>query len=103
VATHGTYSEPGPVSAVGTLSEKYFLMMPAQVNADGIRLSWTQGAALFLGLAVLSLVLTVRLVDAEAGAKRVGLFLYLFLAVMVIALFVAVLMLSDNRILGVLS
>ncbi len=96
VATHGTYTEVGQIAATGDLSEKYFLNAPAQVNLVGPSLSWTQGAALLAGLAILSLVFVARMMDAEAHARRLGLFMYVFILGMVAALFVAVLLESGN-------
>lgn len=97
VATHGTYSEPGLIEATGTLSEKYFLMRPAQVNPGTMPLSAVQGTALLVGFAVLALVLSARLANGEAPARRPGLFLYLSIAVMVVGLFVVALLQTDAQ------
>ena len=99
VATSGTYAEPGLVAATGSLSEKYFLMQPARVNPGQMPLSAVQTGALLAGFAVLALVFTARLINAEAGARRIGLFLYLFIAVMLLGLFVVALLQSDGSLL----
>lgn len=94
VATIGTYTEAAPVVAEADLAARYFLAAPAQVNPGGWTLSWMQGAALTAGLLAVALAFTARMVSAEADSRRLGLFLYGFIAVMLIALFVAVLLLS---------
>ncbi|SEM36199.1 ribose transport system permease protein [Roseovarius azorensis] len=97
VATYGTYAEPGLVEATGALSEKYFLIQPARVNSGAMPLSATQGMALLVGFAALAFVFTARLIDAEAGARRLGLFLYLFIAVLLVGLFVVALLQTDTQ------
>lgn len=99
VATSGTYAEPGLVAATGSLSEKYFLMQPARVNPGEMPLSAVQTGALLAGFAVLALVFTARLINAEAGTRRIGLFMYLFIAVMLLGLFVVALLQSDGSLL----
>lgn len=99
VATSGTYAEPGLVAATGTLSEKYFLLQPARVNPGQMPLSAVQAGALLVGFAVLALVFTARMINAEAGTRRIGPFLYLFIAVMVLGLFVVALLQSGGPLL----
>lgn len=99
VATSGTYAEPGLVEATGTLSEKYFLLQPARVNPGQMPLSAVQVGALLAGFAVLALVFTARMINAEAGTRRIGPFLYLFIAVMVLGLFVVALLQSGGPLL----
>ena len=99
VATSGTYAEPGLVAATGTLSEKYFLLQPARVNPGQMPLSAVQAGALLAGFAVLALVFTARMINAEAGTRRIGPFLYLFIAVMVLGLFVVALLQSGGPLL----
>lgn len=90
VATHSAYTEPGTIAATASLADKYFLVVPASVNAEGVHLSWTQGAALLIGLTCIALVFLAKLVDAEAHAKQMGLFLYLLVTAVLIAIFVAI-------------
>lgn len=98
VATYGTYAEPGVIIATATLSDKYFLVPPAQLNPSGIGLSWIQLGSLFVGIGALSVVFTARLIYAEADARRIGLFLYTFVALLLTAFFVAVLLQSGSPI-----
>lgn len=100
VATQGTYgvAEHEPVAAA--LSDRYFLLEPARVSGAGLKVSPIQGMALLTGLAVIAFVVTARLMDAEAKSKRMGLFLYLFVAVLLVALFAAVLVQPDFQLFG---
>jgi ribose transport system permease protein len=102
VATSGTYAEPGLVAATGTLSEKYFLLQPARVNPGQMPLTAVQAGSLLAGFAVLALVFTARMINAEAGTRRIGPFLYLFIAVMVLGLFVVALLQSGGPLLEAL-
>ena len=72
-------------------------MRPAQVNPGTMPLSAVQGTALLVGFAVLALVLSARLANGEAPARRPGLFLYLSIAVMVVGLFVVALLQTDAQ------
>jgi len=98
VATSASYVTDGTITAAGNLTEKYFLIAPAHVNADAIRLTWIQGAALLLGLTVIAGIVVAKLVDAEAGAKKLGPFLYLFIVALLLALFVAVVVQPESQI-----
>ena len=53
------------------------------------------------GLGAIAIVLAARLVDAESGARKMGPFLYLFVAAMLIALFVAIIVQPDSSLFGV--
>lgn len=86
-----------PVAITGALADRYFLTPPARVGAA---VTLTQGLALLAGLAALAFVFTARLVDAEAGARRMGLFLYLLVGVLMIALFVALVVQPDSMLFG---
>jgi len=97
VATSASYIGDGTIPAVGGLTEKYFLITPASVNADDVRLTWVQGAALLLGLFTIAGVVVAKLVNAEAGAKKLGPFLYLFIVALLIALFVAVVIQPESQ------
>lgn len=97
VATHGTYAEPGLIEATGSLSDKYFLMQPARVNPDALPLSAIQGIVLLVGFAVLAIIFSARLVNAEAASRQLGLFMYLFIALMLVGLFVVALLQTDRQ------
>lgn len=101
VATGGDY-QPVPIgmTEAALLAEKYFLIAPAG-DRTALALSPVQGLALLTGLAVVAFVFTARLMNAEAGAKRMGFFLYLFVAVLLVALFVAAILQSDSSFFGV--
>ncbi|MDM8165621.1 ABC transporter permease [Roseovarius sp.] len=101
VGTFDTYAEVAPVAVEAATSERYFLIEPARVAADGFRISPVQAFALIAGLGAIAIVLAARLVDAESGARKMGPFLYLFVAAMLIALFVAIIVQPDSSLFGV--
>ncbi|QEW27762.1 ABC transporter permease [Roseovarius indicus] len=101
VGTFDTYAEVAPVAVEAATSERYFLIEPARVATDGFQISAVQAFALIAGLGAIAIVLAARLVDAESGARRMGPFLYLFVAVMLIALFVAIIVQPDSSLFGV--
>lgn len=101
VATHGTYQAVEPQAVAGALADRYFLIEPASVNVGiGFAMSPVQGLALLVGLAAIAFVGVARLMDTEAHVRRMGLFIYLFIAVMVVAFFVAALVQPDFHLFG---
>ena len=99
VATWQTYAAP-PVEVAAPLAERYFLIQPATVADTAFRMTRTQGALLLIGLAAITIVGSARLVEAEAGTRRIGLFLYLFVGLMLAALFVAILLSPSGALFG---
>ena len=99
VATWRTYDAP-LVEVAAPLAERYFLIQPATVADTAFRMTRTQGALLLIGLATITIVGSARLVEAEAGTRRIGLFLYLFVGLMLAALFVAILLSPDGSFFG---
>jgi ribose transport system permease protein len=102
VATYGTYAEVSPQAVTAPISERYFLDAPARVSSDGFAISQVQAFALIGALAALAFVFVARLTEAEATARRMGLFLYFFVAVLLVALFVAIIVQPESRLFGVL-
>jgi ribose transport system permease protein len=94
VATADTYlpSEAVPAAAQGPLLDRYFLTAPAGGAEPGFVLSPIQRMAFFAALAAVVLTFAARLTQAEAPARRMGLFLYLFVAALVLALFALIAM-----------
>jgi ribose transport system permease protein len=86
VGTRGGLAAGEPVAVTGALAERYFLVQPARV---GPVLTPAQGFALLAGVSAVAFVFTARLVNAEAGARRMSLFLYLLVAAFILALFAA--------------
>jgi ribose transport system permease protein len=97
VATAETYLPPDPVAgaAQAPLLDRYFLTQPAGGADLGIALSPIQQAAFLAALAAVIFTFAARLSQAEAPARRMGLFLYLFVAVLILALFALVAMQGD--------
>lgn len=92
VATSGTYlpAEAVPGAAQGPLLTRYLLDVPGGGADLGLALSPIQKTA-FLGVfALVTLVFTARLINAESKARQMGLFLYVFIAVLILALFAVV-------------
>jgi len=94
VATKGTYlpTEAVAGAAQGPLMERYFLTRPAGGAGAGPALSPIQQMAFLAALAAVVLTFTARLTQAEAPARRMGLFLYLFIAALILALFAVIAM-----------
>lgn len=93
VATSGAYlpAEPVAGAAQGPLMTRYLLEVPMAGAGIGIApLSPIQKAAFIAALGLVVLVFTARLINAESRARRMGLFLYVLVAVLIIALFALV-------------
>ena len=101
VATHGTYVGTEHQVAAGALMDRYFLFAPARAgDGQGFDINSIQGLAILTGLAVVAFVMTARLMNAEAGARRMGLFLYVFVAVLLLALFAAAIIQPEFHLFG---
>ena len=92
VATSALYLPAEPLTTLtqGPLLTRYLLTTPAEAVQLGLSLSPLQQIAFFLATAAVVLVFAARLMNAEANARRMGLFLYIFVAVLVLALFALV-------------
>lgn len=101
VATQGTYAEMDYEAVKGTLSHRYFLMQPAQASVNATMISLPQGLALLAGTAAVAFVFVARLVSSEAKSRDMGLFLYLLVVCMLIALSVAIILQPDSQLFGV--
>ncbi len=92
VATMGSYlpAEPVAGAAQGPLLTRYLLDTPAAGLDLGLALSPLQKTAFIAVFALVALVFTARLIHAESRARKMGLFLYVFIAVLILALFAVV-------------
>ncbi len=92
VATMGSYlpAEPVAGAAQGALLTRYLLDTPAAGLDLGLALSPLQKTAFIAVFALVALVFTARLIHAESRARKMGLFLYVFIAVLILALFAVV-------------
>ena len=92
VATQATYmpAEPVMAAAQGDFLARYLLVAPAEPARMGLSFSPIQTFAFLAAFAAVVLALTARLINAEARAKRMGLFLYIVVAVLIVALFTVV-------------
>lgn len=97
VATSGSYvmAADAEAAAPGALLERYFLIPTAAGPGTGFSLSPIQQMAFLAAIAAVVLTFAARLTQAEATARRMGLFLYLFVAVLILALFALVAMQGD--------
>ena len=83
-------AEPVIGAAQGPLLTRY-LLLPAEAGADlGLVLSPIQRMAFMAAAALAVLVFTARLISAESKARQMGLFLYVFVALLILALFAVV-------------
>jgi ribose transport system permease protein len=76
-------------AAAGDLFTRYLLIPPAEGMRAAVSLSPLQQTAFFAALLALSLTFAARLSNAEAHVKRVGVFVYVFVGVL-LAAFLAV-------------
>ena len=92
VATQAAYLPTDPVTgaAQGELLTRYLLVSPAETARFGLSFSPIQQFAFLAAIAAVVLALAARLINAEARAKRMGLFLYAVVAVLIVALFAVV-------------
>ncbi|MDR0807736.1 MAG: ABC transporter permease [Gemmobacter sp.] len=92
VATMGAYlpAEPVAGSAQGEVLTRYLLDLPGSGADLGLTLSPLQRAAFLAALALVALVFTARLIHAEARVREMGLFHYIFVATLILALFAVV-------------
>ncbi|WP_349039583.1 ABC transporter permease [Pseudotabrizicola sp. 4114] len=92
VATLSVYVPADPVLAAARsdLLTRYLLVSPADTASFGLAFSPIQKFAFLAAFAAVVLALAARLINAEARAKRMGLFLYTFVAVLIVALFALV-------------
>jgi ribose transport system permease protein len=92
IATMGTYlpAEPVPGAAQADLLTRYMLDVPGTGADFGLALTPLQRFAFLLALALVVLVFTARLIHAESRAQRMSLFLYVFVAALILALFAVV-------------
>jgi len=101
VATSGTYGAAEHQLVTGALADRYFLVPPARFGGGaGTPLNSVQGIALIVGFAAIVFVATARLTNADAGARRMNLFLYLVVALLIIGLFAAVVIQPEFRLFG---
>ena len=92
VATSAVYLPEVPVlaAAPAELLTRYLLVSPAETLSFGLSLSPIQKFAFLAAFAAVVLALAARLINAEARTKRMGLFLYVFVAVLIVALFAVI-------------
>lgn len=90
VATIDLYTEAGSVIANAPLAERYFLVEPARIDGEDFGLSRIKALALLTCLAAISFTVAARLMDQKGGQRRMGLFQYLFIIALMLALFIAV-------------
>jgi len=95
VATDGTYRDEAPVVVDAAIASRYFIIPPASATGDSGSISPIQAIALVGSLAAIAFVFAARLVNAEIGAKRMSLFLYVLVAVFIGAVFVAIIIQPD--------
>lgn len=105
IATMGSYlpAEPVAGAAQGELMARYLLDLPGSGADLGFMLSPLQKLAFLAALALVVLVFTARLIHAESRAQRMGLFLYVFVAVLILALFAVVAGQDGGALTGVAS
>lgn len=100
VATYETYNSAPVQIETGSISDRYFFDAPVRTAGEGFAISQIQLITLVGSLATLGFIFVVRLAVAEAGARRMGLFLYLFVVVLLLGLFVALIVQPNSRLLG---
>ena len=72
------------------LADRYFLMEPARAVGEGFAMTRVQLLALLTCIAAVCFTVAARLMDSEAGRQRMGLFQYLFILSLLLALFIVI-------------
>ena len=89
VATSGTYAptSPAELGAGAPLMTRYLLTTPEQTPEFGFALSALQILAFVVATTAAGFVLAARAINVEARRRSLTLFLYLFIAALILALF----------------
>lgn len=91
VATSATYLTAAPMPLHdAAIATRYLLSAPAAGPDFGFALSPIQLTAFLAASAFATFVVAARMMKAEAGARRMSLFLYLLVAVLLLSLFAAI-------------
>jgi ribose transport system permease protein len=98
VATSSSYVVSTEVlqTAQEPLLSRYLLIEPAIGSGAQTTLTAFQRNLFLVALAAVVLTFVARLINAEAAARQVGLFLYIFIAALIIALFALVAMQGEG-------
>ncbi len=88
VATSADYKGVGP-SHYQPLAYKYFLYTPVRLGDTTWLSTPVQTFALLSGVSAICFVLVAKLTSSESAVKKMGVFPYLFVAVLIFAAFVA--------------
>ena len=99
VSTIDFYNEAGSMVVKQNLAERYFLVEPARAVGDGLAMTRVQLLAL-LTLSAMSFTIVARLMNSEAARRRMGLFQYLFIVSLLLALFIVIAIRPERAIVG---
>ena len=88
VATSANYAGINPIY-LEPLSTKYFLHTPVRLGTSSWLSTPVQTFALLCGASAICFVLVARLASAESSVKKMGVFPYLFIAILIFAAFIA--------------
>ena len=88
VATSANYAGIDPIY-LEPLSTKYFLHTPVRLGTSSWLSTPVQTFALLCGASAICFVLVARLASAESAVKKMGVFPYLFIAILIFAAFIA--------------
>jgi ribose transport system permease protein len=100
VATWETYGAAPPMIVDAPLATRYFLIEPVRVASEGTGIGRIQALALLGAVAAIAFVFAARLIEAEAGSRRMGVFLYIYTGLLILALFVAVAIQPEAQLFG---
>ena len=100
VSTIGNYNQAGSIMMQQPLADRYFLMEPARAVGEGFAMTRVQLLALLTCIAAVCFTVAARLMDSEAGRRRMGLFQYLFIVSLLLALFIVIAIRPESAIQG---
>ncbi|VDS07871.1 Ribose transport system permease protein RbsC [Paracoccus haematequi] len=100
IAGRGSFAPAEAIADRAPTLSRYLLTEPASAGLPALSVSPFQTFVFLAVAGLLSLVFAARLINAEARARRMGLFLYIFVALLLTGLFLAVTLQPDATLFG---
>ena len=98
VSTIGNYNEAGNLLVQQPLADRYFLVEPTRTVGEGFAMTRVQMFALLTCVAAVCFTVVARLMGSKAEKRRMGLFQYLFILSLLLALFIVIALRPESAI-----
>ena len=98
VSTIGNYNEAGNLLVQQPLADRYFLVEPIRTVGEGFAMTRIQMFALLTCVAAVCFTVVARLMGSKAEKRRMGLFQYLFILSLLLALFIVIALRPESAI-----